>query len=75
MIDAGFAMAATVSGLVNAINYGGSAISTYGMSYAVESLPLYVTVIIWMACVVLACAFLYFAQRKWTSFSAEHKFD
>ena len=72
---AGFAMAATVSGLVNAINYGGSAISTYGMSYAVESLPLHVTVVIWMACVVLACAFLYFAQRKWTSFSAEHKFD
>jgi sugar phosphate permease len=70
-----FGLAATMTGLLNAVNYGGSAIATYGMSYAVESLPLWQTVIIWLVCLVFAFVFLTLAQGKWTKFSKQEKFD
>ena len=69
-----FSLAATASGLMNAINYGGSAISTYGMSYAVNRLPLYGTVMIWLGCLLVACTALLVAQKQWTAFSKKEKF-
>ena len=67
-----FGLAATTTGMLNAVNYGGSAIATYGMSYAVESLPLWQTVLIWIACLALAMVFLIIGQRKWTRFSKKN---
>lgn len=64
----GFALAATFSGLANAVGYGGSAISSYVMSYAVERLPLWQTVLIWTACLAGASVFLIFALFKWNKF-------
>ena len=63
-----FAFAATVSGIANAVGYGGSAIASYAMNYAVEKLPLWQTVIIWIGCLVLASAFLVPALVKWNKF-------
>ena len=70
-----FGLAATMTGLLNAVNYGGSAIATYGMSYAVESLPLWQTVSLWIGCLVLAVVFLTVGQKMWTKFSKAQKFD
>ncbi|MBE6610544.1 MAG: MFS transporter [Ruminococcaceae bacterium] len=66
-----FGLAATMTGLNNAVNYGGSAIATYGMSYAVENLPLWQTVGIWLICIVVAAVFLFLSSIKWTKFSKE----
>lgn len=70
-----FALAATMTGLTNAINYAGSAISTYGLSSAMETLPLKHTVTIWLICLGIACVFLSLAASKWTKFSKEQKFE
>lgn len=69
-----FALAATVSGITNAVNYGGSAIATYGMSYAVHSLPLYAIVMIWLAALAVACVTLFIAKKKWTVFAKKEGF-
>jgi len=66
-----FGLAATMTGLNNAVNYGGSAIATYGMSYAVENLPLWQTVGIWLICLAVASVFLFLSSIKWTKFSKE----
>ena len=66
-----FSCAATVSGIANAINYGGSAISTYGMTYALLKLPLWQTVLIWGAVLIVATLLVSLAQRRWTHFSRE----
>lgn len=63
-----FAFAATVSGIANAIGYGGSAIASYAMNYAVERLPLWQTVIVWIGCLSAASAFLMVALVKWNKF-------
>ena len=63
-----FAFAATVSGLANAVGYGGSAIASYAMNYAVEKLPLWQTVLIWIVCLVLASLCLVMALVKWNKF-------
>ncbi len=68
-----FSLAATVSGFTNAVNYGGSAIATYGMSYAVEGLPLWGTALIWLGCLAVAGISLFLTARKWTAFSRENK--
>ena len=61
-------LAATLTGLTNAINYGGSAISTYGMSLAVEYMPMYGMVLIWLGCLVFATVFLTISSLKWKNF-------
>lgn len=66
-----FSCAATVSGIANAINYGGSAISTYGMTYALLTLPLWQTVLIWGAVLIVAAILVSLAQKKWTRFSKD----
>ena len=63
-----FAFAATVSGLANAVGYGGSAIASYAMNYAVEKLPLWQTVLIWIACLLFASICLIAALVKWNKF-------
>lgn len=63
-----FALAATVSGIANAVGYGGSAIASYVMNYAVEKLPLWQTVFIWIACLVFASVCLIAALVKWNKF-------
>ena len=63
-----FAYAATLSGIANAIGYGGSAIASYAMNYAVEKLPLWQTVIIWIFTLVIATLFMMAAMTKWKSF-------
>lgn len=61
-----FSCSSTVSGIANAINYAGSAISTYGMSYALLKLPLWQTVLIWGGVLVAAAIFVSAAQRRWS---------
>ena len=68
-----FSCAATVSGIANAINYGGSAISTYGMTYALLGLPLWQTVLIWGAALIVATVLVSCAVRRWSVFSSEMK--
>ena len=67
-----FYLAATVSGLTNAVAYGGSAIATYGMSYAIELLPLWATLLIWIGCLFVAVVSLLFGVRAWRKFSKEY---
>ena len=68
-----FSCAATVSGIANAINYGGSAISTYGMTYALLKLPLWQTVLIWGACLAVATILVGCSVRRWGRFAREHE--
>ena len=63
-----FSCASTVSGIANAINYGGSAISTYGMTYALLSLPLWQTVCIWGLVLLVATVLVILSQRRWGRF-------
>ena len=64
-----YSYSSSVSGIENAINYGGSAISTYGMTYALLKLPLWQTVIIWMALLVVATVFVLLARLRWEKFN------
>lgn len=66
-----FSCSSTVSGIANAINYAGSAISTYGMSYALLKLPLWQTVLVWGAVLVVAATLVSLAQRRWGRFLKE----
>lgn len=66
-----FSCSSTVSGIANAINYGGSAISTYGMTYALLKLPLWQTVLIWGGVLIVAFVLVLTAQRRWTEFAKQ----
>ena len=66
-----FSCASTMSGIANAINYAGSAISTYGMTYALMKLPLWQTVMIWGITLVVAASFVSLAQGRWGRFLKE----
>ena len=66
-----FSCSSTVSGIANAINYGGSAISTYGMTYALLKLPLWQTVLIWGGVLIVAFILVLAAQRRWTEFAKQ----
>ncbi|MBE6576943.1 MAG: MFS transporter [Ruminococcaceae bacterium] len=68
-----FSLAATASGLTNAAAYGGSAIATYGLSYAIELLPLWGTLLIWLGCLAVAAVSLFFGLKQWKRFSKENK--
>ena len=68
-----FSLAATASGLTNAAAYGGSAIATYGLSYAIELLPLWGTLSIWLVCLAVAAVSLLIGGKKWKRFSKENK--
>ncbi len=64
-----YSYSSSVSGIENAINYGGSAISTYGMTYALLKLPLWQTVIIWMLLLAVSTFFLLLARLRWEKFN------
>lgn len=64
-----YSCAATLSGLANAINYGGSAIATYGMTYALLTLELWQTVLIWAAVLIVAAILVLAAQGRWSRFA------
>ena len=64
-----YSCSATLSGISNAINYGGSAISTYGMTYALLTLPLWQTVLIWIGLLLVAALLVSIAQIRWGRFS------
>ena len=64
-----YSCAATLSGLSNAINYGGSAIATYGMTYALLTLELWQTVIIWASVLIVASILVFLAQIRWSKFA------
>ncbi len=68
-----FSLAATASGLTNAAAYGGSAIATYGLSYTIELLPLWGTLLIWLGSLAIAAVSLALGYRKWKVFSKENK--
>ena len=71
LIPARFAKASyasTVSGIANAINYGGSAISTYGMTYALLKLELWQTVLIWIGVLLIAWFLVLAARGRWSRF-------
>ncbi len=68
-----FSLAATASGLTNAAAYGGSAIATYGLSYAIKILPLWGTVLIWIGCIAIATVSLFIGNAQWKKFSKKHE--
>lgn len=68
-----FSLAATVSGISNAAAYGGSAIATYGLSFAIELLPLWGTILIWIGCLLLSAISLAVGRKKWNCFSKENE--
>jgi len=61
--------ASTASGVLNALNYGGSAISTYAISFLVSNMDLLFTV--WLISLVVAIISLFIFERKWHKFSKE----
>lgn len=63
-----YSCSSTVSGIANAINYGGSAISTYGMTYALIKLSLWQTVLVWGALIIVATTLVGLAQKRWGRF-------
>lgn len=69
-----FSCSSTLSGVSNAINYAGSAISTYGMTYALMRLPLWQTVLIWGGVLIVAAILVSLAQRRWTRFAQDNNF-
>lgn len=68
-----FTLAATVTGINNAVNYLGSAISTYGMSVAIENMELTEIMLLWLALLVIASVFVIFSVRPWMKFKEKHK--
>ncbi|MBE6533991.1 MAG: MFS transporter [Ruminococcaceae bacterium] len=66
-----FSCSSTISGVANAINYGGSAISTYGMTYALLRLPLWQTVLVWGAALMIAIVLVTAAQGRWGRFAKD----
>jgi hypothetical protein len=69
-----FAVGATMSGVGNAINYGGTALSTYGMNFAVQYMPIWALVLVWMGIILIASTFMLFVIPKWTKFSKNYGF-
>ena len=70
-----YSRSSTVSGILNATNYGGSAISTYGLTYALLKLPLWQTVLIWASVLVVAAILVSLAQIRWKRFASQEGFD
>ena len=68
-----FGCAAMATGVFNAVANSGSAISIYGMSYAVELLPLWVIVSIWIGVIVAACIVMIPAIIRWKKFTKLQK--
>ena len=69
-----FAVGATMSGVGNAINYGGTALSTYAMNFAVQYMPIWTLVLVWMGIIVIACTFMALTLPRWTKFSRNYGF-
>ena len=70
---ASFNLAATASGFANAVCYFGSAFSVYGMSYAVEYLPLS-TIMIFLGGTALLSSLLFIPTCiKWSRFKRENE--
>ena len=67
-----FTMAATVTGINNAINYLGSAISTYGMSIAIERMKMTQLMILWLVLLSVASVFVLISIRPWSSFKKKY---
>ncbi len=63
-----FGLGATVTGVVNAVNYGGSAIATYAMARLVKAISLWQMIIIWLAALVVGGALLAIASIRWRKF-------
>ncbi|MBO5883413.1 MAG: MFS transporter [Clostridia bacterium] len=64
-----FGCAAMATGVFNAVANVGSAMSIYGMSYAVELLPLWVTISIWIGVITVACIVMIPALVRWRRFT------
>ena len=67
-----FTMAATVTGINNAINYLGSAISTYGMSIAIERMKMTELMLLWFGLLAVASVFVVISIRPWNSFKKKY---
>lgn len=67
-----FTLAATVTGVNNAVNYLGSAISTYGMSVAIERMELTEIMTLWFVLLCIASAFVTVAVRPWRKFKEKN---
>ena len=57
---------ATMSGMLNAVTYGGTAISTYAMSFLTDNSSL--LLIIWLIVLAVAIVFLLLGANKWKKF-------
>ncbi len=66
-----FSLGATVSGLSNAVNYGGSALSTYAMSIAIAGMEIWQLMLVWLALLAAATLFMSLAVKRWSRFKKE----
>ncbi len=67
-----FTLAATVTGINNAINYLGSAISTYGMSVAIAQMGLTEIMMLWFILLCIASVFVTVSVRPWIKFKQKN---
>lgn len=67
---AGFGMAATVSGLLNAFTYVGSSVSAYSFGSIAEKSGWYGVIGIWLAFSATGAAVLFSGMKKWKRFSS-----
>ncbi|MBR2461349.1 MAG: MFS transporter [Clostridia bacterium] len=63
-----FALGATVTGINNAVNYFGSAISTYGMSLAVDRMEMTDLMLLWLGLLAIASVSVLLSIRRWSAF-------
>ncbi|MBQ9117290.1 MAG: MFS transporter [Clostridia bacterium] len=63
-----FTLGATVTGINNAVNYFGSALSTYGMSLAVEHMQMSTLMLVWLALLAFATVSVIFSVKPWSRF-------
>lgn len=59
-------LVATMSGMLNACSYAGTAISTYAMSFITDNSTLLLT--IWLIVLVVAVVFLLLGAKRWKNF-------
>ena len=62
---------ATISGIMNAFTYVGSAISTYGFGALSERFGWYFTILTWVVIAAVGTIMLVFNIRRWRIFAAE----
>lgn len=63
-------MTATVSGILNAVAYGGCSVSNYASGYLADNFGWMATLLMWTVSIVVAIATSFFAIFKWSNFKS-----